>query len=381
MTNPFDDLFGDLKENANRWLKSRQLNKITDSVSNQLQEARQKLLVSESPLKVIARACIDDAEDAYQEAIYCLKDGSTREAIEYCKKSAGFLSLAFLHLRPDQKILAEPEFKPGETADVVLNLARSISRFKTLIEYTNCELGKDEHDQYLDVVRLFYKSVDCFASNEDETSRRIAITGMLWMFLLNSEMKATTGSTGPEASYLKEHGNVEAERIVDLISITCDARQAFEEASEPAQLRTNQYLTAARNTIENCINKFMEGHSVAKLAKAGKMEVRMARRLIDSSFSLDEEGEAEVKEQEDNRIFEFKRRIAHLQQIIQENDPEALKTIRRLHQVGSYYGMAVKLKENGSSKEAERYARSAHLDIDYARQLFSKGIAHFSDTI
>lgn len=375
------NLFDQLKSKTSGWLKSRHLNKVTEAVSIQLQEARQKLLISDSELKVIARSCIDDAEDAYQEAIYSLKDGSTKEAIEYCKKSAGFISLALLHLRTGSKLASEPDFKPGEDADVILNLAKAIAQFKSVIEYTNCELGKEEHDKYMEVVRLFYKSIDAFANNNDETANRLAISGLLWMYVLNCQIKDEAGGNTFDPQYLKEHGSVEIERIVDLISITYDAQKMFREASESARSRTNQYLAAANSTIEQCIHKLGEGQSVAKLAKAGKMEVRMAKRLIDSSFSTDEEKTEESIEDKYSRTFTFKKRIAYLQQLIQENDPNSMKLVRRLHQVASYYGMAAKLSEDGSKKEAERYARSAHLDIDYARQLFSKGVAFFSDTI
>ncbi|HMO22624.1 MAG TPA: hypothetical protein PKC98_16825, partial [Candidatus Melainabacteria bacterium] len=120
----------------------------------------------------------------------------------------------------------------------------------------------------------------------------------------------------------------------------------------------------------------------------------MANRLIESGFSGDGEPQAVADESESEsgsgsdverriseRQYEFSQRIAHLQQLIKDNDPEGLRIVRRLHQVSSYYGRALRLQGDGNSSEAERYARSAHLDIDFARQLFTRGDAIFSDTI
>ena len=375
-----NNFFAELSKIAG-WWKDDHLSKLTDSVSKKLTEARQKLLVCDGSLKAIARTCIDDGEDAYQEAIFALKDGATAEALEYCKKSLGFLSLAMLHLSTDDSLHKQPDFKPGRAEDVILELGKSIAQFKTVVEYTNIELGKKEHDRYMEVVRLFYESADCFAVSQDERAKQKAFAGLLWMYLLSLQVEESSSTQALDDRYLNEYGSVEVQRVVDLINTTYETRKLFLEASEPARLRTNQYLNAANKTIEESIESFSDGLTVVKLAKAGKMEVRMARRLIESSLSIDEEEELDVKEEWHVKSTDFKSRVAYLQQVLKDNDPDSQKLVRRLQQVSSYYGHARKLASEGALTEAERYARSAHLDIDFARQLFSKGVAYFSDTI
>lgn len=371
-----------MKDHLIKFLKkasNRSLNKLTDRVSNKLLEARQKLRATDSSVKSIARTCIDDAEDSYQEAIYSLKEGSTEEAVQYCKKATSYLSLAFLHLSSKKTLSSEPTFVDGETESVILKLGKEIAKFKSVVEYTNCELGKAEHDRFLEVVRIFYRSIDQFA-NQEEGAKREAFTGLLFMYLLNCQVSESTRSGIVKDSYLDETDSIDASRIAHLINITYEARRAFFDASEPAQVRTNQYLKAAENTIEQSIFEFSQGKEVGKLVKAGKMEVRMAKRLIESSISPEPEKDCEPEDNH-SRSYEFKARVAYLQKLIKENDPEKIRLIRRLHQISSYYGLALKLKEEKSYSDAERYARSAHLDIDYARQLFTSGVAFFSETI
>lgn len=366
------------------------LTKITDAVSNQLGDARQKLLSADSSIKSVARFCIDDAEDAYQEAIYALKDGYSEEAMRCCKKAISYLKVANFHLKTNQELLTEPAFKEGSCEDSIQRLARSIAQFKSVIEYTNCELVREEHERYMEVVRIFYRSLDDLAGGKEEIASNNALAGLTWLYILSRLVEVRSGASMTVAAgvYLREHGPVDVQRILDLADSLVEARRLHLDASESARVRTEQYLVAATRTLNQCVSDFLEGSSVEKLVRAGKMEVLMANRLIESSFSGDGEPQAVAEEQEPDaerllseRQYEFSQRIAHLQQLIRDNDPDGLRVVRRLHQVSSYYGRALRLQEEGNSSEAERYARSAHLDIDFARQLFARGDAIFSDTI
>lgn len=380
------DLFSRIKkELVDRFFPSA-LTKLTEVVSQELGNARQKLITCDGSLRSVARICIDDAEDAYQEAIYNLKDGFNKEAFANCQKSLSLLKVANLHLNNSADLRSEPEFKEGSEEDVIKTLASAIAQFKTVIEYSNCDLHKEEHDSFMEAVRLLYKSIDSFADENDISASRTAWSGLARIYLLGGQVSERCGSRVLSGASLKEHGDTDVQRLVDLIDSYFEARKLHAEASESVQQRTNQYLIAARRTIDQAFFEYGEGMSVSKIVKAGKMEVRMARRLIESSVGFDDEPQAILDNVEpDNslsdRHYQFKKRVAYVQQLIRENDPENLKVVRRLHQVSSYYGRALRLKEEGSLSEAERYARSAHLDIDYARQLFASGVAFFSDTI
>ncbi len=381
-----DDLFGKLKKLIVQRVFPSALSRLSDVVSNELGDARQKLITCDNSLRSVARICIDDAEDAYQEAIYNLKDGFTQEAFANCQKSLSLLKIANLHLSGSQELRSEPEFKAGSEEDMIKRLAGAISQFKTVIEYTNCDLDKEEHDSFMESVRLLYKAIDQFADGYDASAAQLAWSGLLRIYLLGCQVQERSGSTVLTRAMFKEHGDTDTQRLVDLIDSYFEARKLNNEASESARDRTNQYLVAARRTIDQALLEFRDGGAIAKLVKAGKMEVRMARRLIESSVGFDEEPQSILdkefaEELPSDRHFQFKKRVAYIQQLIRENDPDDLKVVRRLHQVSSYYGRALRLKQDGSYAEAERYARSAHLDIDYARQLFDTGVALFSDTI
>ncbi|MBI1270464.1 hypothetical protein GC174_08530 [bacterium] len=388
-----DDLFSTMKKVVAILLPSN-LTKITDTVSSQLGDARQKLLSADSSIKSVARFCIDDAEDAYQEAIYALKDGYSEEAMRCCKKAISYLKVANFHLKTNQELLTEPAFKAGSCEDAIQKLARSIAQFKSVIEYTNCELDRDEHERYMEVVRIFYRSLDDLAGGKEEIASKNSLAGLTWLYILSRFVEVRSGASMTVAAgvYLREHGPLDIQRILDLADSLVEARRLHLDSSAPTKARTEQYLVAATRTLNQCVSDFLEGSPVEKMVRAGKMEVRMANRLIESGFSGDGEpqavpGESESESGSDverrisERQYEFSQRIAHLQQLIKDNDPDGLRIVRRLHQVSSYYGRALRLQEEGNSSEAERYARSAHLDIDFARQLFTRGDAIFSDTI
>lgn len=82
----------------------------------------------------------------------------------------------------------------------------------------------------------------------------------------------------------------------------------------------------------------------------------------------------------DEELQDFKRRVARVQRLLRDRD-EVAGVVRRLSVVSSYFARARNLLGSGDYGEAERYARSAHLDIDFARQLLLDEHATYSDLI
>ena len=110
----------------------------------------------------------------------------------------------------------------------------------------------------------------------------------------------------------------------------------------------------------------------------------MANRLIEYAkfpgSGPEPEDDSEILEELEDPSLDFKRRVARLQRLLRDKDEEA-GVVRRLGLVSTYVARARALLASGDYSEAERYARSAHLDIDFARQLLTDHHATYSDLI
>lgn len=347
-------------------------------------EARQKVRASDSPFKSLARRCIDKAEDAYQEAIYHLKDGEPQLCFQHCKQGLKFLTMAMLHLSEGNERPQQLEFDDHCPEQSIIDLSQAIARFKTSVEYTNCEVPKDLKERLIDVVRVYFDSIEMLKDGETSAAERNAQAGLFSMYALGRELEEKLQSVVVEQAALERCRGSAASRIVELIDRFAETRKDLLEASLPAQGRIKLYIDAARRTIDRCIIAYTDRDSddLGQLSKAGNMELRMAKRLIEYSKYPGSGPEPEDGDLEDLEDVsqDFKHKVARLQRLLRDRDEEA-GVVRRLSVVSSYYSRAQNLLANGDLIEAERYARSAHLDIDFARQLLLDKQATYSDLI
>jgi len=374
----------DLNKYWSKWLTGKRSSQLMSVVLEAMTEARQKVRASDSPFKSLARKCIDKAEDSYQEAIYHLKDGEPQLCFQHCKQGLKFLSMAMLHLSEAKERPEQMEFDEHSAEQSIIDLSQSIARFKTSVEYTNAEVPTDLKEKLIVVVRLYFESIDMVKDGETDSAARNAQAGLLSMHWLGRELEDKIQTSVVEQAALERCRGSAADRIVELIDRFSETQKLLLEASLTAQGRIKLYMDAARRTIDRCISSYMDNDpdDVGRLTKAGSMELRMAKRLIEYAKypgSGPEPEDDEVDALEDV-AQDFKAKVGRLQRLLKGMDEEA-GVVRRLSVVSSYYSRAQNLLANGDYVEAERYARSAHLDIDFARQLLLDKQATYSDLI
>jgi len=376
----------DFSKLLSTWMTGQRSQKIMLVVLEAMTEARQKVRASDSPFKSLARKCIDKAEDSYQEAIYQLKDGDPKLCFQYCKQGLKFISMAMLHLSENVNNKdAEPFFNEDSAEQMIVHLSEAVARFKTSVEYTNAEVNGEQKERLTEVVRMYFDAINCIRHGEMQSALNLAQSGLLYMHFLGRELEEKLRAAIVDPEVLERCRGSAATRIIKLIDEFAETQKQVVEASVVAHKRIKLYMDAARRTIDQCITSYLESDSedVSHLAKACAMELRMANRLIEYAKypGSGPEPEDELPEELDEGLQSFKRRIARVQRLVRDRDEEAAAVVRRLSVVNTYFARARSLYENGDYSEAERYARSAHLDIDFARQLLIDKHATYSDLI
>lgn len=376
----------DLTKFWSKWMSGKRSQQLMNVVVEAMTEARQKVRASDSPFKSLARKCIDKAEDAYQEAIYHLKDGEPQLCFQYCKQGLKFLSMAMLHLSDSNGRITEPLLDDESTEQTVIKLSEAITRFKASVEYTNAEVSSDQKERLAEVVRLYFDAINHVANGESASAELAAHAGLLYMYLLGRELEDKLQSCIVEPETFQRWRGSAVARIVSLIDQYAETQKFLAEASVIAHGRIKLYIDAARRTLDQCIVSYQDSDSddVSRMAKAGSMELRMAARLIEyaryPNSGPEPEDESGILEELEDPTQDFKRRVARLQRLLRDKDEE-VGVVRRLSVVSTYVSRARNLLASGDYSEAERYARSAHLDIDFARQLLTDHHATYSDII
>ena len=372
-----------IKKSVSRWLQSKHSQKLISIVLEHMTEARQKLRSSDSPFRGLARENIDKAEDLYQEALYNLKDGATDRCLEHCKKGMSYLRVAMMHLAVQKDTSPEPSFDESSAEYSIVLLVQAISRFKMGVEYTNLDVGKDVRAELVETVGQFSECLALLEREADEAARRVALSGVIRLYFLSKETGEKLESyTMKRQDIEKGSSGSSISRVLDLADDIVEVSARFNDSSPEAKPRVENYLGAARRTFGFCIQALADGDgNIVELARAGAMEVRMARDLIETSFGQLEPSKPTEDSELVEKIASFRRRVLSVQRVLRSNDPDSPKVVRRLQQVNVYYAKAARRLKSGELYDAERFARSAHLDVDYARQLFTGGVANYSQII
>lgn len=384
MSNLFDTFEEKFGEKFGTWLTGKKSTQLMNIVTELLNTVKQQARSSDSPFRGLAKQCIDKAEDYYQEAIYNLKDGSPELSFDYCRKGMNFLKLATLHLAAGiNQENDEPKFEAGTPEFAIFHLSRAIAKLKSAVEYANCKVGRAERERLVEVVHMHADAIEALRKENHEIAKRTAQAGLLWMHFLGKSLEERTKASIVEPMLFEKFGSPRIERIADLANRIAEAYKQLADTSPEAQTRIKLYLKASIATYTKCVQAFLDDDGdCGQIARAGCMEVRMAQRLIESSTHDAFEHDVDDEEiQVNSRIDSFKMRIARVQRLLRENDPESEKVLHRLYQVSAYYAKSQRLLKSRDYSEAERCARSAHLDIDFSRQLIDDKSARYSDLI
>jgi hypothetical protein len=107
------------------------------------------------------------------------------------------------------------------------------------------------------------------------------------------------------------------------------------------------------------------------------MEARMADELLKNTGPDEGAYEVLASELADDLTIkgkEFFRRLVILSRLVKENFDEPERALNKLDSVNFNYKKCLAAMRDADVREAARYAKLAHLDLDYAKQLVIEGV-------
>lgn len=377
-------LFDQLMSVAADWLKRRDAKSKLDRLMELVANTHAALNGNESPYLTLAMERLEKAEAARSKAIGYFELDDVDDCEKRCERGLMHLMIASLHLSADASHRLEIIFDEDSADFVVEKLAGSIAKFKLAVEYSNCAVSDHVKERFWEVARNFDDALDLLKKGDDDEAKRMAEGNLLRLHHLAKILEHENSHGVIELDPVAKDSPREMHLIKDLTEHISQAQCLLSVSQTRGYTRVERYLAAAVDNLEKALEAYCEGDdaTVKRMVTAGSMESRMAAQLCKTGPTTEmafDPRAAATTDEVPTESAEFCRRLVSMSRLIRDNSPEPERLLNRLDAVDFYYRKCMNALIEGDFKEAKRSARSAHLDLDFSRQLFAHGDAVYSD--
>lgn len=378
------DLFENFRYQVNEWLSRRHAQQTLTSLALRVADMKVQTERSDMPFASLAVARARKAEKAYNKALDCFAEDEAEKCAIQCERAILHLRLAEMHLHSTDQLAIAPKLGKDGPRDTANQLSESIATFKMSVEYNNALMSDSAHERLQEVVRMLLDAIQEIKGQNFDESKRIAECGLLSLYLLVKETEIDNRQTFAEIKIPPRMDRADFRRIKELADKIIAAKKQFAESGIVATTTITKHVTSACEHYASAIQALMDDEEVLvrQLATLGALEVRMAERLFKTNAGAQPHPDEQFIEEGfayEAALKDFRRNLKSLQRLVHQHCDEPLAIKTRLEAVHVYYMKACMAASSGDLAAAERSARAAHLDLDFAWQLINHGVATYSD--
>lgn len=329
-----------------------------------------------------ARLHIERADGLYKHALLMFREQEFENCLEFAERATVDLYLACMNLEEESETPFLSTFAEDSCERVCAHLSESLARTKLGIECASCKVSDDARHDLAQVMHLFQESLEQLEKRHEIKARRMAESGIYLLRLVTQEIEIENQQPVADIRPLPGRSlSRHSRKIEELVEAICQCKRVFLHAGLVVPEGATRHLQEARNhyhaALENLMDDDVEAAEAA--AEAGMLEVRLSERLYGSSNPVQESiaysGETlEIARDFKLTMLRLRRQAARLP----KDRGKGLEA--HLAKSEQYYDRACTAYSTGKYQEAERLAKAAYLDLDFARQLiFSKQPAVYRD--
>lgn len=367
-------LFDQLKSVAADWLKRRDTQDKLESLMEMVAKTNAAVSGTESPFLALAMERLEKAEAARQKAVGYFEQDDVADCEKRCERGLMHLMIASLHLSANASHKLEIVFDDESAEYAVEQLSSSIAKFKMAVEYSNCTVTEKVKVRWWDVAAKFPDALSLLKNGREEEAKRTAEACLLNLHYLGKVLEQDNLKGIIELDPTTRASSKEMLMIKGLTEQISQTQCLLSVSHTRGYRRVERYLEAALENLEKALDAYADGDdgTVRRMVAAGMMEARMASEICKSGTTTDMAfNPQEPAEAVPDEAGEFCRRLVQVSRLIKDYAPESERMLNRLDAVNYYYRKCMNALIAGDYKEAERSARAAHLDLDFAKQLFS----------
>lgn len=373
------DIFEQIKSLAGDWLKRKDANEKLTRMLEMIAEASAAVETRKSEFTGLAAQRLKLAEEARTRALKLFEENSLEDCEKFCERGLLHLQIASAHMLSEEQMKLELTFDEGSAEESIERLSNGIARLKMAVEYSNCLVSDHVKEHLLEVVRQREEALSLYADGAEEDAHRIAEGALLWLHYLGKQLELDNDKPIIQIEPIVKLSPKEMSMIKALIENIVHCRTVLQVTHTRGYTRVERYLTAAMQNLEKAIAAYLDGDAdkVARVVTTGMMEARMADELLKNTGPDEGAYEVLASELADDLTVkgkEFFRRLIILSRLVKENLDEPERALNKLDSVNFNYKKCLASMRDSDMREAARYARLAHLDLDYAKQLVIDGV-------
>lgn len=373
------DIFEQIKSLAGDWLKRKDANEKLTRMLEMIAEASAAVETRKSSFTGLAAQRLKLAEEARSRALQLFEENSLEDCEKFCERGLLHLQIASAHMLSEDQMKLELTFDEGSAEEAIERLSNGIARLKMAVEYSNCVVSEHVKEHLLEVVRQREEALSLYAEGGEEDAHRIAEGALLWLHYLGKQLELDNDKPIIQIEPIVKLSPKEMSMIKSLIENIVHCRSVLQVTHTRGYTRVERYLNAAMQNLEKAISAYLDGDAdkVLRVVTTGLMEARMADELLKNTGPDEGAYEVLASELADDLTIkgkEFFRRLVILSRLVKENFDEPERALNKLDSVNFNYKKCLAAMRDADVREAARYAKLAHLDLDYAMQLVIEGV-------
>lgn len=368
------DIFEHIKSLAGDWLKRKDANEKLTSMLEMIAAASAEVQSRKSSFTGLAEKRLQLAEDARLRALSMFEENSLADCEKFCERGLLHLQIASAHMLTEDQMKIELAFEEGTAEEAIERLSNGIASLKMAVEYSNCLVSDQVKERLIDVVRQREEALAMYASGDDEDAHRVAEGAILWLHFLGKQLELDNDKPIIQIEPTVRLSPKEMTMIKGLTESIIRSRTVLAVTHTRGYLRVERYLNAAMENLDKAIHAYLDGDAdkVSRMVTTALMETRMADELLKNTGfdeSMYDAPGSEVVDDLNLKGKEFFRRLVLLSRMIKDEYEKPDRALNKLDSVNFHYKKCLQALRENNDTEAERCARAAHLDLDYARQL------------
>ncbi|CAN5432617.1 hypothetical protein BH11CYA1_BH11CYA1_41500 [soil metagenome] len=376
------------------WLKKRSPEAKIDQLVRTIGQLDELIRDREDALSALVRKHIFMAEEDCNAAMVNSKFDSKANNAE-CLRRIEFglfrLELAKQQLTNENLDNCRPNFVQDTPEYRALEISGAITKMKMAIEFSNCVVSEDHNLQLVRVVKLFNESIELLKSNKQEQSKRTAEVALLLLYQVKREIELDNYESIVDLDYLWENTSRRPLSIKKGFEDLYNLKATCYGTPSQASIKVINRIEAALEKMNASVEAYAKADDavVGELVTASVFQIKLASESFQHADIKEENCLANSKQENESgdKIREFKTTVLVLQKLVTGRAEQAVLANRRLDASLKYYEAAASklgkiLAANDNRKEehnhkqqahlvdqAKTLIRSAHLDLEFARNL------------
>lgn len=311
-----------------------------------------------------------------QAAIRSMKDALAAMETDTDKRILQKAKGGLVHLHIARLLASGKDFEKIEmrvSSDTIegalFELTEKLAKVKLLVEYGDLTIDPSIQESLLNVMKIFDSAVADFRKRHTADAKRALTAASVALHAVVCNVEASNQHENLAALKVTREIVTESQwRACTLASKIAECRRTVNALQKGELPEILEHLNAAEDKFASCLDNLVIGDetSTAMEARAGMLEIQSANRIAnDAEFGSERRQNSLVR----TVIAQFRQDVRRVVRLTESLNVETDGIARRLDASSNFFVKAHKCLHNDDLYEAERLARAAHLDLDFAWQI------------